>query len=96
MKFHVIFTETDQSFTTSFQISKSFSTSFDKVITVDDLPHYDGEYTLVPKVTEQVFETRNKVMNHNILVKAIPLYNVSNTAGGNTIYIGNGVDSCGY
>lgn len=52
---------------------------------------YTGDYNVTPKVTEQVLLTKNKVMVNDLTVKSIPFYNVSNTSGGNTVYIGNEV-----
>lgn len=52
---------------------------------------YEGEYTIVPKVSEQTMPTKEKVMIDDVLVKAIPFFNVSNTSGGSTVYIGKEV-----
>lgn len=49
---------------------------------------YDGDYTVIPKVTEQVLQTKEKVMINDLTVKEIPTYKVSNEAGGNTFIIG--------
>lgn len=52
---------------------------------------FDGEYTVTPKVTEQIMATKNRLMLNDVTVKSIPFFNVSNTSGGNTVYIGNEV-----
>ena len=52
-----------------------------------DLPNYDGDYIVIPKTSEQVLQTAQKVMLENIVVKEVPYYETSNTAGGNTVYI---------
>lgn len=49
---------------------------------------YDGDYIVIPKVTEQVLPTREKVMVSDLTVTEIPTYEVSNEAGGNTFIIG--------
>lgn len=49
---------------------------------------YDGDYIVVPQVTEQVLPTREKIMVNDLTVKEIPTYEVSNEAGGNTFIIG--------
>lgn len=49
---------------------------------------YDGDYIVVPQVTEQVLPTKEKVMVNDLTVKEIPTYEVSNEAGGNTFIIG--------
>lgn len=58
---------------------------------VMDAPNYEGEYEITPKIEAQTIETAQKLMKEDMQIKAIPFYNVSNTAGGNTIYIGNEV-----
>lgn len=49
--------------------------------------NYTGDYTVVPKVTEQVLPTKDKRMIDNVTVKEVPVYKVSNNAGGITVYI---------
>ena len=54
-----------------------------------DLPKYTGEYTVTPEVdTAQTLETAGKYLTNDVTVKAIPDYEVSNEAGGNTFIIG--------
>lgn len=54
-----------------------------------DLPKYGGEYTVTPEVdTVQTLETAGKYMTNDVTVNAIPDYEVSNEAGGNTFIIG--------
>ena len=54
-----------------------------------DLPKYTGEYTVTPEVdTAQTLETTGKYLTNDVTVKAIPDYEVSNEAGGNTFIIG--------
>ena len=56
-----------------------------------DIPEYQGVYDVIPKVVEQRMETKNKVMRDDVTIKSIPFFNVSNTSGGSTVYIGNEV-----
>lgn len=58
---------------------------------VYDLPTYDGEYTVTPSDREQIIPTKDNVMLDDITVRAIPFFTVSNTSGGNTVYIGREV-----
>ena len=54
-----------------------------------DLPKYTGEYTVTPEVdTAQTLETAGKYLTNDVTVKAIPDYEVTNEAGGNTFIIG--------
>ena len=52
---------------------------------------YVGDYTVIPKVTEQALCTKGKHMVDDVLIKEIPFYEVGNTSGGNTVFIGNEV-----
>jgi hypothetical protein len=52
---------------------------------------YEGDYEVTPKTTEQTLYTKYKTMYEDLTVKAIPRYDVSNLAGGKTIYIANEV-----
>lgn len=52
---------------------------------------YDGPYEVTPKVSAQTLPTAKKLMLDDVSVRAIPYFDVSNPAGGNTIYIANEV-----
>lgn len=49
---------------------------------------YDGAYEVTPAFEEQVLDTKDKIMSENVTVHKIPRYDVSNEAGGKTVYIG--------
>ncbi|MBQ6679563.1 MAG: hypothetical protein IJM76_06020 [Lachnospiraceae bacterium] len=51
------------------------------------IPDYEGEYTVTPKMVEQVLETADKRMLDDVTVRAIPYYEVGNDQGGTTVYI---------
>ena len=54
-----------------------------------DLPKYGGTYTVTPEVgAAQTLETAGKYLTNDVTVKAIPDYEVTNEAGGNTFIIG--------
>jgi hypothetical protein len=55
---------------------------------VDDSEKYEGEYTITPKFTEQILETKNKFLKDDIDVEAISVSRVTNLSGGTTVYIG--------
>ena len=49
----------------------------------------EGAYEITPKTyTEQILPTKNKKMVDNLKVKKIPQYEVSNSAEGYTLIIG--------
>ena len=50
---------------------------------------YEGDYDVVPRVGEAVvLPTRDCLLARDITVEEIPLYEVSNLSGGNTLIIG--------
>lgn len=61
-----------------------------------DTPDYDkyaGVYIVTPKTEEeQILNTSNKVLTDDIHVKKIPYFDVSNTSGGSTVYIGSDLE----
>jgi hypothetical protein len=56
-----------------------------------DADIYGGEYQVTPKVTEQTLPTAQKFLVEDVTIKKIPYFEVSNEAGGNTVYIGKEV-----
>ena len=48
---------------------------------------YEGDYTVIPKVTAQTLETKKKVMTDDLKITEIPVYEVTNNQGGMTVYI---------
>ena len=59
-----------------------------QVMEVPTAPAYTGEYEVIPKFTEEVLKTKNKLMKDNVVVYPIEVARVSNPSGGTTIYIG--------
>lgn len=53
---------------------------------------YDGDYEVTPKVDGQELKTKHKYMTDDVTVHAIPFFEVSNTSGGNTVYIANEIE----
>ena len=58
------------------------------VVSVGGEP-YEGEYEVTPRISSQTLATAKKLMQDDVTIKAIPYFDVSNTAGGQTIYIGS-------
>ena len=58
-----------------------------KVILNVDVENYEGSYTVTPKVSEQLLETKQRLMTDDLTIKGIPIYEVSNSSGGMTVYI---------
>ena len=53
---------------------------------------YEGDYIVTPKVSAQILETKQKVMTDDLTIMEIPFFNVSNTSGGSTVYIGKEIE----
>jgi len=52
---------------------------------------YNGDYEVLPMVEAQMLHTKDKHMTDDVIIKAIPYFNVGNNAGGTTVYIGSEV-----
>ncbi len=59
-----------------------------KIYITGDCVTYSGVYEVTPKVYAQHLETREKHLNENVQVEAIPYYEVGNQSGGYTLNIG--------
>lgn len=53
---------------------------------------YAGPYTATPSAREQVLPTAKLIMSDDLTIKEIPFFEVSNTAGGSTVYIGGNIE----
>lgn len=49
---------------------------------------YEGPYEVIPDFIDQTLETATKIMSDDVVVKEIPVAEVSNPAGGVTLTIG--------
>ena len=74
-------------------LTKKFKVKFGEVQTVTEYigDKYEGDYNITPSVEVQKMETKNKIMLDDVTVNAIPYFDVSNTSGGSTVYIGKEV-----
>lgn len=59
---------------------------------VVELPVYSGDYGVTPTIDGQTLETAQKLMKDDVTVKAIPYFDVGNTSGGSTVYIGTDIE----
>ena len=84
MRFHVNFKQTDQKLPVRFD-------NFQNIAVSPDVEYYTGSYEITPDVDAQKMPTAQKFMNEDVTVKAIPFFDVSNDAGGNTIFIASEV-----
>lgn len=55
--------------------------------TPEGVETYEGDYTVIPKTTEQDLYTKNKMMKNDVTVQKIPRHEISNQTG-TTVVIG--------
>ena len=63
-----------------------------KVTEYKDADPYTGAYEITPKVDSQVMKTAQKMMTDDVTIHSIPYFETSNTAEGETAYIGTEVE----
>lgn len=65
--------------------------SFDNVQVVrlkpSEMPNYEGNYEVTPKMESQILETKAKYMKDDVTVHAVPVRKTRNSSGGFTVYI---------
>lgn len=93
MRIDIDFIQNDMTLDVAFQESEQhIDYEFNEVIEVDKNHEvYMGEYDVTPNIEQQVLETANKVLVENVTIKKIPFFEVGNTSGGTTVYIGKEV-----
>lgn len=70
------------------EIEEELEADFEEVKVVDTGGDpYKGDYAVTPKVGEQVLPTKDKYMVDDVTINPVPIFEVSNTSGGNTVYI---------
>ena len=90
--FTVKFQETSDRFTANFkEMSDGFTASFGEFSVVSSSETYVGPYEITPAVELQMIPTALKFMTNDMTINAIPYFDVGNTAGGSTVYIGSEV-----
>ena len=85
--FHAVFTSSE-TFNASFTSDATFSAGFGEVVKVADVPVYEGEYSVTPRLYEQTLATDGYLMRDDVTVEVIPVTQTSNLFGGQTVVIG--------
>ena len=89
MRLTVSFDEVDSYISTKFiQTECVFNTNFGEVFLVNTSEVYDGDYNVIPRVYQQVLETKDKLMLDDVTVEIIPLAKTINLSNGYTVTIG--------
>ena len=95
LNFVVKFENLNQPIKADFALQKSiFQTDFEsasKIVIVDDTEHYNGDYEIIPKSTDQIMQTRSKIMDYDVTIRKVPYFETGNEQGGNTVYIGGSI-----
>lgn len=90
--FVVEFREISSSFTANMGAnSDTFNAEFGAISVLPSTEAYQGPYEVTPKVNAQTLATAQKNMKYDMQIKAIPYFDVGNTSGGSTVYIGSEV-----
>ena len=96
MKLDVVFSELDRLLDVSFNETQSkLELDFGEIQQVAADGKYtlfQGEYAVTPTVDGTSVPTKDKLMEDDLTVNPIPYFDVSNTSGGTTIYIGKEIE----
>lgn len=65
-----------------------FHVDLDSTYSFTDVPEYEGEYEVTPRLYEQSLETTNKALRNDVTVRQIPVVYTSNLYDGQTVVIG--------
>lgn len=89
MRLKVSFNEVNSIIPIKFvQTECTFNTDFGEVILVKTDEVYEGDYNVIPRVYQQVLETKDKLMLDDVTVEIIPLAKTINLSNGYTVTIG--------
>ena len=66
----------------------TFKPFFGEIFTIHTEDVYEGPYDVVPRVYEQILETKDKLMLNDVTVEIIPRSYVINQKNGFTVTIG--------
>lgn len=92
MIINIKFNETKQKIDAKFtDNSEHFKANFGEFVTITKYvggEAFEGDYTVIPKISPQIMPTKEKVMINDVTIKAIPYYETSNLSNGKTIIIG--------
>lgn len=95
MRLDVTFRELDKKLDVDFRTrNEQIKVDFEHLQVVSDnvgVDYYKGDYTVTPKVEKQELATRQKFLTENVKIKEIPFFEVGNSEGGDTVYIGSEV-----
>lgn len=90
--FKVVFKDVGKLFEAAFVSDDVIKTNFGQIQPITEINNlYEGEYEVTPKMTEQMLPTKDRVLVKDVKIQPVPIFRVSNTSGGTTVYIANEV-----
>lgn len=84
----ILFEQVSTTLQIGFSGTETLDVSFGEIMAVADTDWFDGSYIVTPTANGTKLATSQKRMREDLTIKPIPFFEVSNDAGGNTIYIG--------
>lgn len=88
MRIQISFQEAGAKFSLGFEEEHNFALGFHESFTKSVNAQYAGSYEVIPKIAEQYLSTQDRWLSRNLVVRAIPYYEVGNNECGTTAIIG--------
>lgn len=88
MTIRVEFQETGAHFPLGFEDESRFELGFEEGFSRSPNAPYAGDYEVTPKIADQRLLTHDRWLSRDVVVKAIPYYEVENVERGTTAIIG--------
>ena len=89
MRLAVDFDEVDTVLDAFFiQTECTFNADFGEIFFINTDVTYEGPYDVIPRVYQQILETKDKLMTDDVTVEIIPLAKTLNQSNGYTVTIG--------
>lgn len=92
MTLEIVFEQLPACLTVDLSDGDTFPVDFGEVIASADANWYTGAYAVTPSDTGTTLPTAQKRMEKDVTVHPIPYFCVSNSSGGDTVYIGGEID----
>ena len=86
----IVFEQLETLLPISLSADDAFDVDFGEVSEVSPAgqPSYEGSYQVTPQFETQTLETSGLLMKADVIIKQIPIAEVSNNSGGTTVIIG--------
>lgn len=88
MRLRISLQETGTKFSLGFDEKRCFTLGFHESFAKSANAQYAGSYEVIPKISEQYLSTQDRWLSRDLVVRAIPYYEVGNNERGTTAIIG--------